>query len=560
MRFRSYFISKIDTSDKLRFTVQLICLLIFFITFISPQLLYLSYKNYQFQDYFIQIILSPCTLYLLFFIFLSPRFALIIITILISFYPFELVHLYMTQNLIHEGSLNIMFFETANTEATEYVRLYIPMIIFISILFTLYGAGIFLIRLPSSLTKKTKGVFVFIILFSFLLQEFVYFQIHKKNETPYTFGKNTINSYFHNPPINFLFELYLTLKHKNIFLSKNKKIAPVSFHAVKKDHLTENETYVLIIGESARYKNFGFNGYSRNTTPLLSKMSDLIIYNDYYSTCNTTWNSVQSILTGIPLEKFSYSIEQPSIYSLFKETGFSTIWISNQGPQLINYKNIKKNVDRFFELPSSVYLDSSLFPLISQTLKSKAKKKFIVIQLNGNHYLYHKRHPKDYDIYKPNMNDISIRVAVKNKPFFINSYDNSVVYEDYILTTIIHKIQQQNDISFVIFCSDHAESLFDDDRNIFGHGYVLPVKEQLHTPFFIWTSEKYKINYPEKAFALKKNIHSKTSHENLFNTIADMTNIHFDQYDSIKSFACIHYTPPKLRRMINTSGKIFNIP
>ncbi len=66
----------------------------------------------------------------------------------------------------------------------------------------------------------------------------------------------------------------------------------------------------------------------------------------------------------------------------------------------------------------------------------------------------------------------------------LNSYDNSILYTDYILDQFISILDKQNrNISF-LYCSDHGENILDDGTNRFGHRGVVTTKYVIDVPFF----------------------------------------------------------------------------
>ena len=102
------------------------------------------------------------------------------------------------------------------------------------------------------------------------------------------------------------------------------------------------------------------------------------------------------------------------------------------------------------------------------------------------------RYPPEFEKYKPasrgddyNFSSPGIRERL------LNSYDNSVLYTDYVLDKIIRTIDSQEREASVTFFSDHGENLLDDENNRFGHGGVIPTLFVTDVPIFIWTSKEF---------------------------------------------------------------------
>ena len=67
----------------------------------------------------------------------------------------------------------------------------------------------------------------------------------------------------------------------------------------------------------------------------------------------------------------------------------------------------------------------------------------------------------------------------------MNSYDNSILFTDYVLNEFIKKLKQQEDAkSFLLYTSDHGEDIFDDGCDKSGHG--LETKNNFEIASFIW--------------------------------------------------------------------------
>ena len=75
------------------------------------------------------------------------------------------------------------------------------------------------------------------------------------------------------------------------------------------------------------------------------------------------------------------------------------------------------------------------------------------------------RYPKafNYFIDTPKSNFISDNNNAK-----INHYDNAILYNDFLISQVIKKVDSLNKKSFVLYFSDHGEEMFD-DLNMAGH-------------------------------------------------------------------------------------------
>ena len=71
-----------------------------------------------------------------------------------------------------------------------------------------------------------------------------------------------------------------------------------------------------------------------------------------------------------------------------------------------------------------------------------------------------------------------------------NAYDNSIVYQDWIIHSVIGTLRDIPDRrGCVLFVSDHGESL--GENNLYMHGvpFAMAPREQIEIPFLVWTSD-----------------------------------------------------------------------
>jgi glucan phosphoethanolaminetransferase (alkaline phosphatase superfamily) len=321
-----------------------------------------------------------------------------------------------------------------------------------------------------------------------------------------------------------------------------------SFHAFAKDSLPQRKIFVLIIGESSRYDRWQINGYERKTSPRLLRQKNLISYPNVVSGSNQTRMSVPQMITRATPDSIHLLFQEKSILAAFSETGYKTAWLSNQTDQEmfysgpINWHAKKADVSMFspshspnFEFDSPY--DERLLPVLDSLIHSNKENLFIVLHTMGNHWNYAKRYPKSFDTFKPSGTTVSIsRPSAETREAVINSYDNSILYADYVIDSVIKIIDKEKAVSSVAFLSDHGEDLFDYDHSIIDY-HLSETPITLHVPLFIWTSDLYRQVYPEKQQALQENLNKKVGTENTFYTLLDLANIGILKEDSTKSLA-----------------------
>lgn len=295
-----------------------------------------------------------------------------------------------------------------------------------------------------------------------------------------------------------------------------------SFEA-KSNSSDEETTVVLIIGETARYGNFGINGYARPTTPHLSQRSHLISFDSVYSIANLTTVSVPFMLSrATPLHPEIYAREK-SIVDAFSEAGYYTAWIANQSFGNPFLMRISEHCDFHHYIPTDVKnhdnLDIHLLDYARNIMENDSKRKLIVLHSLGCHFKYNLRYPESFRHYQPDLSsetplkellsqninpDLSLKKQLEERNLLgtmrevlVNSYDNAICYTDYFIDSTINMLDAQNKPAVLIYIGDHGENLLDDEHHLFLHATYQGSVYEYHVPLFVWTSDEYRTLHPD---------------------------------------------------------------
>jgi glucan phosphoethanolaminetransferase (alkaline phosphatase superfamily) len=300
-----------------------------------------------------------------------------------------------------------------------------------------------------------------------------------------------------------------------------------------KDLAEEEIIGVLVIGESARYDHFGINGYHRDTTPYLAKMSEEIVSYKAESCGNATHISVPCMLSRYKKQEKHLVDTETSLCGALTKLGFETVLVGSQSiTKYYRNRKIGSFYDdlSFYLIPGGSMLmthhsyDENLLPYFEQNL-NKPGKKFLILHTNGSHWHYSKRYRPEFDKFKPSMSPDARQDAFNSdRTEFVNSYDNSILYTDFILSQIIELLKNKN--AFLIYSSDHGESLGDEGR--LGHGHDKEYPEQIQVPFLVWFSDQYKATHMDEWNYIKSKSAEEISHDYIFHTILDCLHIESD--------------------------------
>ncbi|MDG4946897.1 phosphoethanolamine transferase [Weeksellaceae bacterium KMM 9713] len=198
-----------------------------------------------------------------------------------------------------------------------------------------------------------------------------------------------------------------------------------------------------------------------------------------YSSSVVTTYSIPSILTRATPQDLTIQEKEKTILDAFKETGYFTTYFANQNSpypitrRLINVAD--ENKINFFDVNVKDYYDGAILPDFKSALSTTPNKKFILIHTLGSHFRYTNRYPKEFEVFKPVMNEYGYsELNFENREKVINAYDNSVLYTDFFLSQLIESLKIKNKNAVLLYLSDHGENLFDNKLKIFGHGTVNP--------------------------------------------------------------------------------------
>ena len=251
----------------------------------------------------------------------------------------------------------------------------------------------------------------------------------------------------------------------------------------------EKTVVVLVIGESARKANFQLYGYERDTNPLLSKQAGLKVYQA--TSCATyTTAGTKAILEPKNTDE---------LYELLPNyafrTGVDVSWrTSNWGEPPIHIDEYIPNEELGEQYPGeNIYHDGILLKGLRERIESSKKNKvLIVLHTSTSHGpKYADKYPKEFEVFKPVARNVEEGQEDVGK--LINAYDNTILYTDFLLDSIINILRAMTDRnSAMIFISDHGESL--GENKVFMHGLPMKLapKVQYEIPFLVWTSENFR--------------------------------------------------------------------
>ncbi|MDO4728505.1 MAG: phosphoethanolamine--lipid A transferase EptA [Bacteroidota bacterium] len=252
--------------------------------------------------------------------------------------------------------------------------------------------------------------------------------------------------------------------------------------------ITDNEksVVVLVIGESARSQNFSLYGYEKNTNPLLSKTENIFHFNA--TSCATyTTAGVKCILehenTGDLYEILPNYLHRNQVEVIWRTSNWG------EPPVHIDKYHKKDFLLQNYQGKNGDYDEVLLTNLKEQIAASTKNKILVVLHTSTSHGpLYNKKYPSEFEVFKPVCTSVELGNCTTEE--LVNAYDNTIVYTDYLLHSIIEELKGLEGYkSSMIYVSDHGESL--GEKNLYMHGVPMSFapKEQYEIPFIVWVSE-----------------------------------------------------------------------
>ena len=274
-----------------------------------------------------------------------------------------------------------------------------------------------------------------------------------------------------------------TVRYYNSWKRLNQKEILLPDATIKND---DREACVVIIGESARSKNFSLYGYERTTNPLMEQDSVVALRAESAATYTTA--GVKAIVEHQPTNKL-YEILPNYLY----RNGVDVVWRTNNwGEPPLHIANIEKVAtlkEKYHEADERY--DGILTEGLAERIKSSDKSKVLVVLHTSTSHgpTYYKKYPAEFEKFTPVCT--TVEMAEADHQELINAYDNTILYTDYLVHSVIEQLRTlEGWRSTMLFVSDHGESL--GENNLYMHGMPksMAPAEQFDIPFIVWLSDQ----------------------------------------------------------------------
>ncbi|MBR5850574.1 MAG: lipid A phosphoethanolamine transferase [Alistipes sp.] len=354
-------------------------------------------------------------------------------------------------------------------------------------------------------------------------------------------------------PINVAYNVYLSATELRKTLHYEELTADFRFDAHRTAQSAGRELYVYVIGEASRAMSWSLYGYERETTPRLAEVEELVLYRNVLTQSNTTHKSVPMMLSSVHPAHHEAIYHRKGLLALFSEAGFESWFISNQLPQGAMIDNLASEADHLRYLDAPRHDEQLVEALKAVVAESTAEKLMVVLHCYGSHFSYFQRYPRDYAHYLP---EGDVAIHPQHYEELRNTYDNSIRYTDSVLADLIDYLRSQAEItSALLYCSDHGEDLFDDERGRFLHASPTTTAYQLHVASLAWFSERYREAFPAKVEAAANNAQKPATTRAMYHTMADLASIEGRYCEPQSSLASEAYDAAAPRRYLSVRSE-----
>lgn len=299
---------------------------------------------------------------------------------------------------------------------------------------------------------------------------------------------------------------------------------------------------VLVVGETARAESFSLNGYAKNTNPELSKL-DVINFSQVSSCGTATAVSVPCMFSGMPRSDYDENLanHREGLLDIAQRAGYKVTWIDNNSGckgtcTRVEQVEISPELKKKWCTPEGECYDQILVDALNQYIEKipadDQTPRLIVLHQVGSHGpAYYARATPEFQKFKPTCDTNAIQGCTQDA--LINSYDNSIVYTDHILSEVIQSLKANSKYQTGFwYLSDHGESTGEYGMYLHGAPYAMAPSQQTHVPMIMWFSAEWKAHQAANVSCLSQQKSKVLSQDNLFPSLLSILGVQTQVIDA----------------------------
>jgi lipid A ethanolaminephosphotransferase len=307
---------------------------------------------------------------------------------------------------------------------------------------------------------------------------------------------------------------------------------------------TRPRLVVMVVGETARAANWGLSGYSRQTTPQLAALPQLVNFAEVDACGTSTEVSLPCMFAPQGRRRYDESRIRgsESLLHVAAHAGVSVLWRDNQS----GCKGVCSGLPHDSLNPGNApglcqgerCWDEGLLRGLDERLQalqgaSPASTQMLVLHMLGNHGpSYWRRYPVAFERFTPACREDDLGRCTQQQ--IVNAYDNALLYTDHVLATLIGRLAAHTGSvdSAMLFVSDHGESLGEKGLYLHGMPYAIAPREQTRVPMVYWQSEGFGQSAHLDIACLRERARAPVQHDHLFHTLLALLDVQTTLYDS----------------------------
>lgn len=292
---------------------------------------------------------------------------------------------------------------------------------------------------------------------------------------------------------------------------------------------------VLVVGETARAESFSLNGYAKNTNPELSKLN-IINFNQVSSCGTATAVSVPCMFSGMTRKDYDEQLasHREGLLDIAQRSGYKVTWIDNnsgckgtcnrveqyQIPQAIQDKWCTKAG----ECQDEILIDSLKAYLAGLAITDTTPRLIVLHQMGSHGPAYYQRSTVAFQPFKPSCDSNAIQGCSRTE--LLNSYDNTIVYTDHVLSSLIQELKTHTHYQTGFwYLSDHGESTGESGMYLHGAPYAIAPSQQTHIPMLMWFSNDWRKHNATQITCLAQQKSKELSQDNMFPSLLSLLDI-----------------------------------
>ncbi len=296
--------------------------------------------------------------------------------------------------------------------------------------------------------------------------------------------------------------------------------------------------FVLVVGETARARNFSLNGYGRDTNPELSRRG--VISFPHVQACGTSTEvSLPCMFSSFGRRNYDEEkiLTHESLLQVLARAGFQVRWRDNQSgckgvcdglpTEQLDHANVPALC------AEGQCLDEILMHGMERVLRDTHGNLFVVMHQLGSHGpAYYRRYPAVFRRFTPACENEELHSCSQSE--IVNAYDNSLLYTDFVLGQLIDfldRAQATHDTA-MLYVSDHGESLGEGGLYLHGMPQAIAPEVQTNVPLVMWLSPAFRRSFGVNQECLRSRADQPASHDNLFHSVLGVLDVETAAYDA----------------------------